>query len=81
MHLFLHILLCSFDIEDMQALQGGTPELTVPPFTIISSESFDQDNGPVRRYLWGDCEAANRKHSDFILLKRLLMGDKVQAAT
>jgi len=34
---------------------------------------------PVRRYKWGDCYPLNRNHSDLILLKRLLLGDRVDS--
>lgn len=34
---------------------------------------------PVRSYNWGCCYPLNRGHSDLILLKRLLLGDKVES--
>eukprot|EP00775_Hariotina_reticulata_P002620 gene2620-2921_t len=67
----------SFDGEDLAALDVIT---AVPPFTLIASEQFDEKTGePMRRHLWGDCNAADRNHSDLILLKRLLFGDKVNS--
>ncbi|KAF6246111.1 Septin-domain-containing protein [Scenedesmus sp. NREL 46B-D3] len=36
---------------------------------------------PVRYYRWGACYPLNRGHSDLIVLKRLLLGDRVEACT
>lgn len=34
---------------------------------------------PVRDYKWGAAYALNREHSDLIVLKRLLLGDRVES--
>jgi hypothetical protein len=34
---------------------------------------------PVRHYRWGACYPLNRGHSDLIVLKRLLLGDRVES--
>lgn len=34
---------------------------------------------PVREYKWGAAYALNREHSDLIILKRLLLGDRVDS--
>jgi septin family protein len=34
---------------------------------------------PVRKYKWGTAYSLNRDHSDLLLLKRLLMGDRVDS--
>lgn len=34
---------------------------------------------PVREYKWGSAYALNREHSDLIMLKRLLLGDRVDS--
>jgi hypothetical protein len=34
---------------------------------------------PVRQYKWGQAYALNREHSDLIVLKRLLLGDRVDS--
>lgn len=34
---------------------------------------------PVRKYKWGTAYALNRDHSDLLVLKRLMMGDRVDS--
>lgn len=34
---------------------------------------------PVRKYKWGTAYTLSRDHSDLLLLKRLLMGDRVDS--
>jgi hypothetical protein len=34
---------------------------------------------PVRKYKWGTAYTLNRDHSDLLLLKRLMMGDRVDS--
>jgi septin family protein len=34
---------------------------------------------PVRKYKWGTAYSLNRDHSDLLLLKRLMLGDKVDS--
>jgi cell division control protein 11 len=54
-----------------------------PPFAVISSTDVDRSNGgyqPKRAYNWGTCNTLDRRHSDTIVLKRLLTGDKVSHA-
>jgi hypothetical protein len=41
-----------------------------------NSEKVQQ---PVRLYKWGQAYALNRAHSDLIVLKRLLLGDRVDS--
>ncbi|WIA23027.1 hypothetical protein OEZ86_009942 [Tetradesmus obliquus] len=41
-----------------------------------NSEKVEQ---PVRQYKWGQAYALNREHSDLIVLKRLLLGDRVDS--
>jgi len=40
----------------------------LPPFTIITDKSMAK-----REYAWGTCELENRQHSDFMLLKDLVI--------
>jgi septin family protein len=74
----VHRCSCSFNIEHLETLKINH---TVPPLTVITSEHYIAANRPVRQYLWGTCDAADRAHSDFIVLKRLLLGDKVSCIT
>jgi hypothetical protein len=39
----------------------------------------DKVEQPVRQYKWGQAYALNREHSDLIVLKRLLLGDRVDS--
>lgn len=68
---------CVFRFPDVDLLGVGVspgPERHV--YLLITSDTY-QDGRPVRVYPYGVFDAVDRKHSDFIVLKRLLMGDKV----
>uniref|UniRef100_A0A7S4L1D0 Septin-type G domain-containing protein n=1 Tax=Guillardia theta TaxID=55529 RepID=A0A7S4L1D0_GUITH len=41
----------------------------MPPFTIIAAKNFEY-----REYAWGTCRLDDRQHSDFTLLRRLVLG-------
>ncbi|KAF6251735.1 Septin-domain-containing protein [Scenedesmus sp. NREL 46B-D3] len=45
----------------------------------IGLEGIDKPVQPVRHYKWGACYPLNRGHSDLIVLKRLLLGDRVDS--
>lgn len=45
------------------------------PFLIITSTKNDPSGRPWRLYPWGKAYPTDRDHSDFIVLKRLMLGD------
>jgi septin family protein len=45
----------------------------------LGLEGVHNPTQPVRHYKWGVCYPLNREHSDLILLKRLLIGDRVES--
>lgn len=45
-------------------------------YFVITSDTY-KDGKPVRVYPYGGFDATDREHSDFIVLKRLMMADKV----
>lgn len=55
---------------------GVAPSRDRQVFFVITTDTY-QDGRPVRVYPYGVFDAANRQHSDFIVLKRLLFSDKV----
>ncbi|KAL3143563.1 hypothetical protein ABBQ38_002360 [Trebouxia sp. C0009 RCD-2024] len=58
-----------------EALAEAGATHTVPPFSIVSSNTMDLSVGrfwPVREYPWGSCEALSSRHSDLAALKKLL---------
>lgn len=50
---------------------------------LLSDLGLDPSSGgvsqPVRKYAWGTAYSLHREHSDLLLLKRLLMGDRVDS--
>lgn len=62
---------CRFSAEDLAEVAA---DRQLPPFNVVCTSHASQ----MRRYPWGDCEINNRQHSDFPLLKCLLLGHKVR---
>lgn len=55
--------------------------LQISDRTLLSQLGLSQSEvaQPVREYKWGAAYALNREHSDLIILKRLLLGDRVDS--
>lgn len=57
--------------------------LQVHSTALLNDLGLDPSSGgvaqPVRKYKWGTGYALNRDHSDLLLLKRLMMGDRVDS--
>eukprot|EP00878_Enallax_costatus_P024696 GHUV01026375.1.p1 GENE.GHUV01026375.1~~GHUV01026375.1.p1 ORF type:complete len:446 (+),score=151.46 GHUV01026375.1:39-1376(+) len=71
----LEVNLFQFPDEDLLNV-NVTPSSDKHIYFVITSDTY-QDGRPVRVYPYGVFDAANREHSDFIVLKRLLMSDQV----
>jgi septin family protein len=54
-------------------------EAVTDPSLLAAMGATGPVSQPVRRYKWGDCYPLNRQHSDLILLKRMLLGDRVES--
>jgi septin family protein len=48
--------------------ENGGRGRKLPPFTLVADTSHS-----VRHYPWGDCQLENEEHSDFALLRKLLL--------
>lgn len=75
-HNLHHVVPCPDRIEESDLTRLGVVGAhPPPPFTVIASDHIDESGHPVRQYPWGESNGYLREHSDFILLKRLMMGD------
>ena len=59
---------CETGDVDREIRQRESESRPFPPFTLICAKDCVR-----RSYLWGDCRLDNEEHSDFLLLKNLLL--------
>ena len=59
---------CTTGKVDIEIEKRTTESHPFPPFTLICAKDCTS-----RNYLWGDCRLDNEGHSDFLLLKSLLL--------